>query len=52
MTKMIAAAAIMAAATPLVHAHPREFGRKDGNGGGDPPSLEQLQRNLDAALTE
>ncbi|WP_017979853.1 phage major capsid protein [Sphingomonas melonis] len=52
MTKMIAAAALMAAATPLVHAQPREFGRKDGNGGGDPPSLEQLQRNLDAALTE
>ena len=52
MTKMIAGAALMAAATPLVHAQPREFGRKDGNGGGDPPSLEQLQRNLDAALNE
>ena len=50
MTKMIAAAALMAAATPLVHAQPREFGRKDGNGGGDPPSLDQLQKNLDQAL--
>lgn len=30
----------------------REFGRKDGNGGGDTPSLEQLQKQLGETLGE
>ncbi|MBB3347326.1 phage major capsid protein [Sphingomonas sp. BK069] len=50
MNMMTSAAALAAGSTRLVAAQPREFGRKDG--AADAPSLDQLQRNLDSALTE
>lgn len=47
MNMMTSAAALTVAAVPLA----REFGRKDGNGGGgDGPSLEQLQTQLTETL--
>lgn len=52
MNMMTSAAAMAVAATPLVPAQPREFGRKDNNGGGGEPDLAALQRNLDNALNE
>nr|WP_053000144.1 phage major capsid protein [Sphingomonas sp. Y57] len=49
MTKMMHAAALTAAATPLA----LEFGRKDANsGGGDDKSLEALQKQLGETLGE
>jgi len=48
MNMMTSAAAMAAAAAPAV----REFGRKDGNGGGDDKSLEALQKQLSDTLGE
>jgi HK97 family phage major capsid protein len=49
MTKMIAAASMLAASTPLAHAAPREFGRKEGGGA---PDLKDIQHRLSEALGE
>lgn len=48
MTKMIAAAALMAGASALASAQPLEFGRKDG--GGEDKTLEGLQKQLGETL--